>query len=239
MIDAWRDRDVKCAAVLDNCRVCDTWGNIYQVSATPAPEPEPRFRRPTPDDAADLAREMFDAGERIDVFAVARRVGVSRATMHRWFGTRDQLLTAVLERLAEDFVDDAEAAAEGEGDERMLDFTRRIAADSAVFEPLREIAQGEADVALRLLLAADGPVRPKLGAAIRSMVAATRTPAAVRRLDPTIDLFVDAAMSLHWATIATGEQPDPERLVLLGRALLEHAEKPVSLAGRRASRGTG
>jgi AcrR family transcriptional regulator len=209
------------------------------VPASPSVEPTPRFRRPTPDDAAVLAREMFDAGERIDVLAVARRLGVSRATMHRWFGTRDQLLTAVLERVADDFVGDAEAAAQGKGDERMLDFSRRLAAASAVFAPLREITQGEPDVALTLLLAPDGPVRPRVGAAVRRLLGSTRTPAALRRLDATIELYVDAAMSLQWATVATGAQPDPDRIVLLGRALLAYAEKPVSRSGRRASRGTG
>ena len=101
-----------------------------RVTASSASEVQPRFRRPTRDDAAELAREMFDAGERIDVLTVARRLGVSRATMHRWFGTRDQLLTAVLERVADDFVAAAEAAAQGEGDERILDFSRRLAAES-------------------------------------------------------------------------------------------------------------
>jgi AcrR family transcriptional regulator len=209
------------------------------VSASPGSEVEPRFRRPKPDDAAQLARELFEAGERIDVLAVARRLGVSRATMHRWFGTRDQLLTAVLERVADDFVAAAEAEAQGQGDARLLDFSRRLAAASAVFAPLSQIAQREPDVALRLLLTRDGPVRPKVSAAAHRLLAATRTPAAVRRLDATIDLYVDAAMALHWASIAIGAQPDPERLVILGRALLADAEKPVSRAGRRGSRGTG
>jgi AcrR family transcriptional regulator len=192
------------------------------MPASPAAEPEPRFRRPTPDDAVALAREMFDAGERIDVLAVARRLGVSRATMHRWFGTRDQLLTAVLGLVADDFVATAVEDARGDGDERMLDFSRRLAAASAVFAPLREIAQSEPEIAPALLLAPDGAVRPKVGAAIRRLAGATRTPAALRRLDPTLDLYVDAAMALHWATIATGAQPEPERTVALGRALLAY-----------------
>lgn len=159
--------------------------------------------------------------------------------MHRWFGTRDQLLTAVLALVAEDFIAGAEAAAEGDGDERMLDFSRRIAASSAVFEPLREIAQGEAEVVLRLLLAPDGPVRPRIAAAVRALLQATRSPATMRRLEPAIELFVDAAMALQWATVATGRKPDPERIVTLGRALLAYSEVPVSRAGRRGSRGTG
>jgi AcrR family transcriptional regulator len=206
------------------------------VEASPAFEPEPRFRRPTPEDAAELARELFDAGERIDVLAVARRLGVSRATMHRWFGTRDQLMTAVLERVADDFVTAAEAAAEGEGDERVLDFGRRLSAASSIFAPLQAIAQGEPGVVLGLLLAADGPVRPRVGAVVRRMLAETRSPAALRRLHPTIELYVDAAMALQWSTVATGNQPDPERIVTLGRALLAYGEHAGSRTARRRSR---
>jgi len=182
---------------------------------------------------------MFEAGERIDVLAVARRLGVSRATMHRWFGTRDELLSAVFDRVADDFVAAAEESAEGEGDERMLDFSRRLAASSAVFAPLTEITQHEPGVALRLLLALDGPVRPKVGEAIRRMLGATRSARELKRLDATIDLYVDAAMSLQWATVTAGGQPEPERVVVLGRALLAYDEKPVARGGRRGSRGTG
>ena len=70
------------------------------------------------------------------------------------------------------------------------------------------------------------------------MLAVNRKPAAVKRLDPLLDLYVDAAMSLHWTRIAAGEQSDPERIVLLGRALFAYAEAPVSRARQRGSRGT-
>lgn len=188
------------------------------------PQPEPKFRRPTRDDAAVTAREMFDAGERIDVAAVARRLGVSRVTVHRWFGTRDQLLFAVFDDLAEEFVTAAATEAEGVGDERMLDFSRRIAAAAADFPPLRAIARGETTVALKLLLSSDGPVKPRLAVAVREMLAAGRSPAQMLALEPRIELYVDSAMALFWTGIATDEERDPERIALLGRALLTNPE---------------
>lgn len=185
---------------------------------------EPRFRRPAPDDAVDVARELFDGGERVDVLAVARRLGVSRATMHRWFGTRDQLVAAVLEQVAGELVAEAEAGARGAGDARAYDFTRRIAIASAALAPLRATAEQEPALVLRMMLDPDGPVWGQILAALRRLVGASRTPAQLRRLDPAIATFLDAAVSLHWAAIAAGREPDPERYVTIGRALLTAAE---------------
>ena len=45
--------------------------------------------------------------------AVARLLGVSRATVHRWFGTRDALMLALFEHMAAEFREGAEAEARG------------------------------------------------------------------------------------------------------------------------------
>ena len=212
------------------------------MSVAPA-EPQPRFRRPVPSDAVDVARELFDAGGRVDVLAVARRLGVSRATMHRWFGTRDQLLGAVLDGVARDLVDAALADADGRGDERAFDFTRRIAATSAGLGPLRTTAEQEPGLVLQLMLDAEGPVRRHVLEAVRGLLGATRTPAQLRRIDDAIATYVDAAMALHWAALAAGREPDPERYIEIGRALFAapppRARRPVSRRARPGSSGTG
>jgi AcrR family transcriptional regulator len=46
--------------------------------------------------ALELARAMFLAQERVDMQAIAAELGVSRTTLFRWVGTRDQLLGEVL-----------------------------------------------------------------------------------------------------------------------------------------------
>lgn len=212
------------------------------MSVAPA-EPQPRFRRPAPADAVDVGRELFDAGERVDVLAVARRLGVSRATMHRWFGTRDQLLGAVLDRVAQDLVATARSAARGTGDERAFDFTRRVAAASAALRPLRATAEREPGLVLQLILDEQGPVRRHVVGAVRDLLGETRTPAALRRIDCAIATYVDAAMALHWAALASGREPEPERYVAIGRALfatpVARARRPVSRRARPGSSGTG
>jgi AcrR family transcriptional regulator len=190
-----------------------------------APAPTPRFRRPTPDDAVDIARELLDEGERVDVLAVATRLGVSRATVHRWFGTRDQLMTALFAHLAAEFRERAERQARGHGDERAIDFVRRIAKSSAAYDPLRVAAAREPTVFLRLMLREDGPVHAEVVDTLMRLLAGSHTPVELRRLRGAVDLFASTAIALHWSTIATGGEPDPRRYARIGRALLADARR--------------
>ena len=50
----------------------------------------------TRDEVLALATERFLAAERVDMQAIARELGLARATMHRWFGTRELLLGETL-----------------------------------------------------------------------------------------------------------------------------------------------
>ena len=188
-------------------------------------DPAPRFRRPTPEDAVDVARELLDAGERVDMQAVARHLGVSRATVHRWFGTRDALMLALFEHLATEFREEAETQARGKGDDRAFDFVRRIAERSTAYEPLTLAADREPGVVLRLMLAEEGPVHAQIVEALTSLLAETRSPRELRRIRGTIDEFATTAIALHWATVVAGGRPDPRRYERLGRAMLADAER--------------
>ncbi|MBI5103517.1 MAG: TetR family transcriptional regulator, partial [Solirubrobacterales bacterium] len=135
----------------------------------------------------DVARELLDEGERVDVQGVARRLGVSRATLHRWFGTREALLGALFERMAIEFRRAAEAGARGRGDARAFDYVRRMAESSAAYGPLRAAATREPDVVLRLVLAEGGPVHRQFADGFRTLLAASREPRELRRLAQAID----------------------------------------------------
>src|SRR5215467_3933227 len=58
--------------------------------------------RPTPLDALRLARERWLAGERLDMGALAEELGISRATLYTWVGSKDRLLGEVLWSFAAD-----------------------------------------------------------------------------------------------------------------------------------------
>src|SRR5271156_5865338 len=93
---------------------------------TQAEQPTPIFRRPTPQDALDLARTAFLDEERVEIGGLAAQLSISRVTLNRWFGTRDKLIERVLVQLAGAFAAEAAAEAEGDGEERILDFMRRL-----------------------------------------------------------------------------------------------------------------
>lgn len=61
-----------------------------QLTGTRAPA------KPTPLDALAAARHWFNQGRKLDIQALAAELGVSRVTLHRWVGTREQLLVEVL-----------------------------------------------------------------------------------------------------------------------------------------------
>src|SRR5258708_28520859 len=58
-------------------------------------------RRATAMDAFKLAKRRFLRGERVDMGALSAELGVNRATLYRWVGTREQLLVEILWSLAE------------------------------------------------------------------------------------------------------------------------------------------
>jgi AcrR family transcriptional regulator len=65
--------------------------------------------------AFDTACTWFMAGRRVDISALADEVGVSRVTMHRWVGTRDELLTEIMWDLTSRTLDRLQAQVDAEG----------------------------------------------------------------------------------------------------------------------------
>src|SRR4051812_19944057 len=64
--------------------------------------------------AFEAACRWFMAGRRIDISALAEEVGVSRVTLHRWVGTRDDLLTEVMWHLTSRTIDRLQVAVDAE-----------------------------------------------------------------------------------------------------------------------------
>ena len=64
---------------------------------------------PTPSPAAAFlaARRRFLAGTRLDMRSLATELGVSRPTLYRWTGAREQLLADVLFALSDDIFEAA------------------------------------------------------------------------------------------------------------------------------------
>ncbi len=198
--------------------------NVQAATGAPhAGGPTPIFRRPTHEDALGLARATFLESNRVDIGALAAALSISRVTLYRWFGTREQLLEQVLVGLAGDFVAGARAAAQGEGDERVMDFVRLIMQATVGSEPLRSFVQREPQVALRLLIGKRGAVHNRIVEALAEVVGETSSPERADTLAHGIDVIVRVGTALQWGTLAIGEEPQTEEAVEILSALLATA----------------
>jgi len=198
-----------------NSRIVDP--DLYSVAVS---TPDPIIRRPRPDDALELARASFLAEERVELATLATQIDISQATLYRWFGSREQLIDQVLGLLTDEFTASAAVDAEGEGDERILDFIRRVMASTVSFAPVRTLVAKEPQLALRLLLGAGQAVQRGLVRALRECVAESRSPEQARALGGEIDTIVQVGTALEWATLVAGDEPDLDRVVEIARALL-------------------
>jgi AcrR family transcriptional regulator len=122
--------------------------------------------------ALALASKRFLAGERIDVQAIARELGLARATMHRWFLTREALLGEVLAELAEQRLLQIRAETPGHGAPALLEAFDRFNRELAATEGLRALLAHEQERALRILTSSAGLVQPRVVAAIEQIIEA-------------------------------------------------------------------
>jgi AcrR family transcriptional regulator len=138
----------------------------------------PRTGRPgrpaaaTREDVLALATERFLAGERVDMQGVARELGLARATMHRWFGTREVLLGEVLAGMAERRLETIRARSADRGASVLLDVFERFNRDLAATRGLSLWLAQERERALRILTSSGGNVQPRTVAVVQRMIEA-------------------------------------------------------------------
>jgi AcrR family transcriptional regulator len=180
-------------------------------------------RRPTPLDALELARRRWLAGDRIDMGALARELGVSRATLYSWVGSKERLLGEVIWSFAEAGVRQAREAAKGTGAAYIVDVVDRFTRLNAEFEPLRRFIASDPQLALRLLTSKDGPVQGRMIAVARELL---DEQVEAGKLKPALDLdalaylMVRISESFLYSDLITGSEPDTEKGVEVVRLLL-------------------
>ena len=109
-------------------------------------------------------------GERIDVQAIAGELGLGRATIYRWYGSREDLIGQVLIRAAEPLLRDARAQARRRGAAGLLDTFDRFNRSLAGAVALRRFLESEREAALRVITAGDGAVQPRIVALIAELI---------------------------------------------------------------------
>jgi len=194
----------------------------HQLAGAAAP-------RPTALDAFRRARRTFLAGGRVDMQSLARALSVDRATLYRWVGSRDQLLTEILwslidptiTRLRKDHCHLGPPAVPGQSPAAAV-ITGTVRAVMAN-QGMQRFLDREGELALRLLTTKASGFETRLIALIGDLV---REETAAGRLHPAVPpgdlpyVLVRIMESYIYLGLITGEHPDPDRAARVVNALL-------------------
>jgi AcrR family transcriptional regulator len=170
--------------------------------------------------------------------SLANELGVSRATLYSWVGTRERLIGEVIWSFAADGVRQSRQAASGKGADYVVDVFDHFIRLNARFDPLKRFIEQDPELALRVLTSKNGPVQARMIAVARELLdeqiaAGALTPA----LEPgaLAYMMVRIAESFLYSDVIAGSDPDIEQAVEAVRVLL-HAPPPPP---RRKPRARG
>jgi AcrR family transcriptional regulator len=90
-------------------------------------------------------------GHRVDVQAIAAELGLGRATIYRWFGSREELLGRIITLATEPVLQEARRGQRGKGGPGLLNTFDRFNRSLADAPALRTFLDQERDAALRVI----------------------------------------------------------------------------------------
>ncbi len=173
---------------------------------------EPRAaRRATALDAFELALHKWQAGERLDIGKLADELGVGRATVFRWVGSREQLYGEVISAAFTQTIEWAKRASTGTGAGFLTRVTSNLLGALSRSEPLRTFVTQDPELALRIVMSSKSPVEGRVIAAVRGLI---EDETASGHLHPNIDIdslayvIVRIAESFLYRDALTGDPPD-------------------------------
>ncbi|WP_459961392.1 QsdR family transcriptional regulator [Nocardia sp. IFM 10818] len=124
----------------------------------------------SPEDVLKAATAVFVDGQRIDVNAIATQLGVSRASVYRWFGSRDGLVGAVLSRQLERMVAHTDRRCRSTGEKRLEEVLNTTVQWLVDHDSLRTYFDNESTAALRMITRSDGPVHQAAVAMVERLI---------------------------------------------------------------------
>jgi AcrR family transcriptional regulator len=174
--------------------------------------------------AAALHRYL--RGRRVDIQAIAAELGLGRATVHRWFGTREALIGEVIVLASTPVLSDARRRAGGRGGPALLETFDRFNRSLADAPALRRFVEAEREAALRIITSRSGIVQPRIVAMITELIdEEVRSGAYEPPVEPTVLSYaiVRLAEAFLFNDTALGSRGDLDRLREVEAALLHVA----------------
>jgi AcrR family transcriptional regulator len=184
-----------------------------------------RGRRATasPEDVLALVSELYLEGHRVDVTVVAARLGLGRATIYRWFGSRESLVGEVVARELELLVARKRSQVRRHGPEGLLEVLDRVNQTLTRSRAVRRLLEQEHHGAMRMLTSSAGVVEPRAVACVQSLI---EEEMALSGYEPPTDPATLAYALVHlrhaflWNDATSGVRGDYERLREVQAALL-------------------
>jgi len=197
-----------------------------------SPEATTASRRPgrpaaaTRDQVLNAALYRYLRGRRVDIQAIAGELGLGRATVHRWFGTREALIGEVIVLATIPVLEASRAEARGKGGPALLRTFDRFNRKLAEAPALRQFVEAEREAALRIITSRNGIVQPRMVAMITELIeeeerAGTYEPP----VEPSVlgYAIVRLAEAFLFNDAALGSRGDLDRLREVEAALLHVA----------------
>jgi AcrR family transcriptional regulator len=160
------------------------------------------------------ARQLFIAGERIDMGELATELGVERTSLFRWVGNRDELLAEVLWSLAVPTLNHLDESVTVRGPARLATVLTGFVEALIAADYFRTFLRREPARALRLLTSNGSEMQRRFIAVVEVLVS-TETEAGYLDLPlPQHDvasLLARMVESFSYSDLLTGEEPSADR----------------------------
>lgn len=115
---------------------------------------------------------IFLACQRIDVQAVAADCGVGRATLYRWFGSREELIGEAMLGVVSERFSTVRQSVTGHGATALLDTLDLIYRGLSAAPHISAFIESERATALALMTSSSGPLHPRMVQLVRSLIEA-------------------------------------------------------------------
>jgi AcrR family transcriptional regulator len=131
-----------------------------------------RGRRAGPLDALKLARDIWLRSERVDIGAMAGELGVNKATLFRWIGSRERLLGEVIWSFFEPIWTEVVRESQGSGPDYLADLSNRTMEAILAAAPLRRFISQDPEFALRILTSKTSVVQARTVSSLSKVLSA-------------------------------------------------------------------
>ena len=185
------------------------------------------------EDVVERALEWFLDGRRIDMQQLASELGIGRATLYRWWGSKERLTGEVVWRIMHDAIRRLESRGRGTPDQRLVRDLDRLAATVRTFEPLAQFVSQDPEHALRVLTS-DHSVTQRH--AIDWVAGRLRAIPGIDHgigIDDLAYTIIRIVESFVWTDMITGDPPRPERAAEMVALLISAAMQPSSNREKR------